>query len=62
MRTTAEPVLVIAGRVAEALGISVASVYRLAAAGDLPSVRDGGSVRFDPEAVAAAVTSNRGRQ
>lgn len=61
MRTTAEPVLVTARRVAEVLGISVPSVYRLAAAGELPSVRVGGSVRFDPAAVAAAVTPEAGQ-
>jgi excisionase family DNA binding protein len=45
--------LVRAREVAKALALSERSVLRLAAQGDLPHVRVGRSVRFDPAAVEA---------
>jgi excisionase family DNA binding protein len=53
--------LVNASAVAAALGVSRETVYRLARLDRLPSVRIGPrSVRFDPAAVAAAVTTSEG--
>ena len=39
--------------VAQALGMSRAWVYEHAASGELPSLRIGGAIRFDPEAIRA---------
>jgi excisionase family DNA binding protein len=44
--------LVDARAMAEALGVSDKTVYRLAGKGEIPHVRIGRSVRFDLEAVA----------
>ena len=51
-----------AEEVAEMLGCSKWLVYDLAQRGELPSVRIGRSVRFDPEDVAAFVNQRRGRK
>lgn len=47
----AGPRLVTARTVAERLGISQHRVYELARTGDLPHVRLGRSMRFDPAAI-----------
>jgi excisionase family DNA binding protein len=44
-----------AGEVAELLGVSERTVLRLAAQGRIPSLRVGSAVRFDLEAVMAAL-------
>lgn len=47
--------LVKAPTMAEELSLSLKSVYRLASEGQIPSVRIGRSIRFDPEAVRRAL-------
>jgi excisionase family DNA binding protein len=49
------PDLLDAGQAAERLHLSLPTVYRLAKGGELPAVRIGGAVRFEPNAVAAFV-------
>lgn len=46
------PKLITAKRLAPRLGLSVSSVYELARRGELPCVRLGTSVRFDPAQIA----------
>lgn len=61
--TVAHPAPLLSAReTAHRLGVSVASVYRLRAAGRLPAVRlhPSGPLRFEPEQVAALV--DRGRE
>ena len=43
-------------QMADCLQISPRSIHRLVLAGRIPVIRLGRSVRFDPEAVAAAIT------
>ncbi len=47
------------GETALALGLSRSRVYALAAAGDIPSVKYGRAVRFDPKDVEAYITAHR---
>jgi len=56
---TAVPRLLKICQVAEALAISRTSAYRLAASGQLPTVRFGGTVRVLPDDLAAFITANR---
>lgn len=46
-------------QVAKMLAVSVPKVYQLAAAGELPSIRLGNSVRFDPADVVAYIRARR---
>jgi excisionase family DNA binding protein len=46
---------------AQRLGLSRPTVYRLAACGDLPSVRLGDAVRFDPQDITRFVTAKKAR-
>lgn len=45
--------------VAKMLAVSVPKVYQLAAAGELPSIRLGSSIRFDPADVVAYIRGKR---
>ena len=44
------------------LGLSVPHVYTLAAAGDLPSIKFGKAVRFDPKDVEEFIREHRRRK
>lgn len=50
-----QPLLVSVRAVAEALGVSQTSVYRYANEGRLPHIKIGGTIKFSPEDVAAAL-------
>jgi len=47
------------GRVAELLGLSKPHVYNLAKDGELPSIKFGRAVRFDPKDVEAYIQEHR---
>jgi excisionase family DNA binding protein len=49
------PDLLDAKAAAQRLGLSLPTIYRLAASGELQAVRVGGAVRFEPSEVAAFV-------
>ena len=49
------PALVRAREIAERIAVHPATIWRWAAAGVVPSIRVGRTVRFDPDAVKAAL-------
>lgn len=55
--TTVEPMLLTARQTAQMLAISERSLYSLTKAGDLPAVRIGRSVRYDPTDIRAWIAS-----
>lgn len=55
---TPEPLLLRAPEVAKLLGVSRAKAYRLIKAGELPTVRIGGSVRVPREALREWISAN----
>lgn len=57
MTQLARETFVTARQIARVLGISTGTVYRLARRGELPSIRVGGSVRFNPDQVAGVVVA-----
>ena len=51
--------LLSAARVGERLGLSRSHVYTLAAAGELPSIKLRGAVRFEPEDIETFIREHR---
>jgi excisionase family DNA binding protein len=51
--------LLLAGTVAEMLGLSRQHVYTMAASGELPSIKLRGAVRFDPKDVERFIREHR---
>ena len=51
--------LLLAGTVAEMLGLSRQHVYTLAASGEIPSIKLRGAVRFDPKDVERFIRVHR---
>jgi excisionase family DNA binding protein len=52
-------VLITAAELARSWGVADSTVYRWASAGVIPSLRIGGTVRFDPDAVRAALEAKK---